>query len=187
MRFLLLLLLPIGASAHTVNYSFANYDEAKKAPNYIKFMMASTKVGLFTTHFEGFAKKYSINYELDGNSVKTARITLPIDQFDTDIGGRNDKMWNECFNYKKFPEITILIADPIPIDGQEHAIPAIINLRGTDKPILVKIKATRQDRRILAEVSGQISLKELEIPDPSILVAKVRDQVDLKAHLEASE
>ena len=149
--------------------------------------MASTKIGLITTSFVGYAKKFSINYELEGKMVKTARITLSIDHFDTDSDGRNETLKTDCFNYKKFPEIMILVTDPIPIDGKEHSIPAIMNLRGTDKPILVKVKAQRDGRKMTADITGIVSLANLEIPDPSILVAKVHDQVELKAHLEASE
>jgi len=184
---LIILLAGPWARAHTINYSFSSFDEAKTSPNFIQFKMASTKVGLFTSHFDGYAKKFSINYELEGGSVKTARITLPIEQFDTDDDGRNETMRGDCLNAKKFPDVTILIADPIPLDGKEHPITAIMNLRGYDKPILINVKAVRDGRKIKAEITGQISLKNLEIPDPSILVAKLRDQIDLKAQLEASE
>ncbi len=175
------------ASAHTVNYSFESLEEAKKSASFIKFEMSNTKIGFLTSSFDGFAKKFSVNYELEGAMVKTARITLSIDHLDTDSDGRNETMKTDCFNYKKFPDITILVADPIPIDGKEHSIPAIMNLRGTDKPIQVTVKAQRDGRKMTADISGIVSLKELDIPDPSILVAKIRDKVELKAHLEASE
>lgn len=173
--------------AHTINYSQESYDDAKKAPSFIKFGMASTKVGILTTHFDGYARKFSVNYELEANAVKTARITIPIEQMDTDVDGRNETMRNDCFNFKKFPDITVLVADPIPIDGNEHGIPAIINLRGNTRPILLKVKAERKDHKLQADISGSISLKDLDIPDPSIFVAKLRDQVELKARLEAAE
>lgn len=175
------------AHGHTVNISHGSFNEAKGSNNFIKFEMASTKVGLFTTNFDGFARRFSINYELEGNAIKTARITVPIEHLDTDVDGRNDKMKNDCLNFKKFPDITILVADPIPIDGNEHGIPAIINLRGNTKPILLKVKAERKDHKLKAEINGELSLKELDIPDPSIFVASVRDKVDLKARLEAAE
>lgn len=175
------------AQAHTINYSFGSFDEANTAPNFIEFKMASTKLGLFTSHFNGFARKFSINYELEGQNVKTARITLPIEHFDTDDDGRNQTVRGDCLNVKKFPEVTVLIADPIPLDGQERTVPAIMNLRGYDKPITIRIRAVREGRKIVAEINGQFSMRELDIPDPSMVVAKLRDQIDLKARLEASE
>jgi polyisoprenoid-binding protein YceI len=175
------------AQAHTINFAHGNFAEAKSSRNFIKFEMAATKIGILTTPFDGFARKFSINYEMEGNAIKTARLTIPIEHLDTDVDGRNEKMKNDCLNYKKFPDITILVADPIPVDGKEHSIPAIINLRGVTKPILLTMKAERKSHKLTAEINGSISLKDLEIPDPSIFIASVRDQVGLKARLEAAE
>jgi polyisoprenoid-binding protein YceI len=149
--------------------------------------MASTKVGLVTTSFHGYVKKFSLNYVLEGDKVKFAKLSLPVEQMDTDSEGRNSKMREQCLDYRKHPEIVLTLTETLPIDGQIHSVPATISLRGADRPIVLNVKARRDGRKILAEIDGALSLKELEVPDPSIFVARVRDRVDLKASLEASD
>lgn len=149
--------------------------------------MASTKVGVITTSFQGYVKKFSLNYVLEGDKVKFAKLTLPVEQMDTDVEGRNSKMWELCLDYRKHPEIVLTLTETVPIDGQSHSVPATITLRGSDRPIVLNVTARRDGRKIVAQIDGNLSLKELEIPDPSIFVAKVRDRVELKAQLEASD
>ena len=65
-------LQPAISKAESFSFFTANYDEAKKAESSIKFDMASTKVGIFTSHFTGYVKKFSVSGDKKENSIFNA-------------------------------------------------------------------------------------------------------------------
>lgn len=173
-------LQPTLSRAESYNFTSENYEEAKKAESNIKFDMASTKVGLFTSHFTGFVKKFSVSGDKNGNSIHNAAIEFDVKELDTDIDGRNEKMWDLCLDASNHPKVQIKLSQPIEIGAEEREIPGIINVRGQDYPLTLKIKV---DSNMIVDIKGQISIKELKIPDPSIAIASVRDSIDISAHL----
>jgi len=142
--------------------------------------MASKKVGLFTSHFTGFVKKFSVSGDKNGNSIHNAVVEFDVKELDTDIDGRNEKMWDLCLDASHHPKVQIKLSQPIEIGAEEKEIPGTINLRGQDYPITLKVKV---DSNMVVDIKGQISIKELKIPDPSIAIASVRDSIDISAHL----
>jgi len=75
-------LQPTLSRAESYNFSSENYEEAKKAESNIKFDMASTKVGLFTSHFTGFVKKFSVSGEKHGNSIHNTSIEFVVKELE---------------------------------------------------------------------------------------------------------
>lgn len=180
-------LFPKFSWAESYDYSSTNYSDAKKSESYLKFEMASTKVGLFTTHFTGYAKKFSVSGNKKQNLVSDATVEFNVDQLDTDTDGRNEKMWNHCLDISHHPKVSIKLKESISIDGVERSIPAIINLRGEDHAIQLVVKATKEENKLLVDIKGELSIKELNIPDPSIAIASVRDAIDISAHIVIEE
>lgn len=74
--FLLAGAVPLISKAETYNFYSSNYEEAKKAESNIKFDMASTKLGIFTTHFTGFVKKFSLSGEKRGIQFTMLQLNL---------------------------------------------------------------------------------------------------------------
>lgn len=181
----ILFLLCVSATgfAESKDFIFKDYDEAKKAESFVRFDMASTKVGLFTTHFNGFVKKFTISGDLKDGKIQNAAIFFEAKDMDTDIGGRNEKMWNQCLEVEKYPQIKIKFNEPLTLDAQEKIIPATISIRGQHHIIELKVKVNQENNQYVYDLSGELSIKDLNIPDPSIAIASVKDKVDISAHL----
>lgn len=186
---LLLMMMVVGAGSVTAwagqqEFQTANYKEAKSAESYLRFDMASTKMGLVTTSFTGFVKKFSAQGEIKDQQLQSgARVEFQVQDMDTDINGRNEKMWEKCLDYKNHPQMKLVLSKSVPLNGEEMEVPALISLRGQEKPVNLKVKAVREEGKIIFDLRGEISLKAFEIPDPSIFVASVRDKVEIKGHI----
>ena len=176
--------LSSGVKAESYNYSFTSYEDAKKADSYIKFDMASTKVGLFTSHFTGYVKKFSISGNKKDNSITDGVVEFEVKELDTDIDGRNEKMWDQCLDASHNPKIQIKLSQKIEIGAGRKEIAGTINLRGEDHPVALSVEVGSD---MTADIKGQISIKALKIPDPSIAIASVRDAIDLSAHFIVKE
>ena len=172
-------LLSSGVKAESYNYSFTSYEDAKKADSYIRFDMASTKVGLFTSHFTGYVKKFSISGNKKDNSITDGVVEFEVKELDTDIDGRNEKMWDQCLDMAHNPKIQIKLSEKIEIGAGRKDIAGIINLRGEDHPVTLSVEVSSD---MTTDIKGQISIKALKIPDPSIAIASVKDTIDLGAH-----
>ena len=177
-------LLSSGVKAESYNYSFTSYEDAKKADSYIRFDMASTKVGLFTSHFTGYVKKFSISGNKKDNSITDGVVEFEVKELDTDIDGRNEKMWDQCLDMAHNPKIQIKLSEKIEIGAGRKDIAGIINLRGEDHPVTLSVEVSSD---MTTDIKGQISIKALKIPDPSIAIASVKDTIDLGAHFIIKE
>ncbi|MFZ4712262.1 MAG: YceI family protein [Bacteriovoracaceae bacterium] len=157
-------------------YHYEKYNEAKKAPSQIKFMNASKEFGLFTHNYDGMALDFKIQYLVKEKSFTEVKVEIPVTSIDTDNNDRNKKMHTLCFEAADYPYLTITFLEPVKMDGSEQSIPAKINIRGHDKPITIHIKASE------TQVSGtsKMSFKELDIPDPSIAIASIKDEINLE-------
>ncbi|MBP9674450.1 MAG: YceI family protein [Bacteriovoracaceae bacterium] len=159
-------------------FEFQDYKQAKEATDYIRFQMKSTKMGLVTSHFTGYAKKFEISYDLLNSNVKEGKVSLQIKDLDTDVKGRNKKMWDYCLQEGTYNQLQVSFSEILL--GEEKEVPAKISIRGKSYDILLKIKVTQDEKGLHVSGSSRIGLKELEIPDPSILIARVNNQVDIE-------
>ena len=164
----------------TKSYKFGSYEDAKKSNEFIKFDMDSTKLGIITTTFSGFVKDFTISANKERSVLKDLKVVFEVKKMDTDIDARNEKMWNLCLDHKNFSNIIVSFKSEIQRENSEFmAIPATINIRGTEKDFLVNIKTHKENNKVILQGNALVKLSELNIPDPSIFVASVSDLVKI--------
>lgn len=165
--------------AFTVTQSESSFDQAAKNPNFIRFQIESKKLGLFSSSFEGYAKQFQVEAKVNGDTIQKATLVIPVKQISTDLYARDDQMWNLCFEEKKYPEIKVEISNQIVPKGQEKMVPAKVFIRGKEKEIQVRLKNSSDSSQLRFEGLTHLSFSLLEIPDPSIGVASVKDAIDV--------
>lgn len=184
------LMIHMPSTGFTASYDFSstNYDSAKIADSYVRFNMESTKLGIITTKFTGYLKAFKVNGDLKNETVLSgSSIVFNAKDLDTDVDGRNEKMWDLCLNSSQHPSVQIKLNKEVPLDGTIHEIPATLVLRGNDHAITLSVKAFRENKQFIVDISGELSIKGLKIPDPSIAIASVRDKIELTSHLVIKE
>jgi polyisoprenoid-binding protein YceI len=161
------------------NYSAKNYKMAKNAANRLRFESKSTKLGFITTDFDGFAKNFTINYNLNKNILDQIKIKIDTKSFDTNSEARNDKMNEVCLESQKYPEITGTIVESVDLNLKDHGL--VVDFIVKDQPYKMKVKliSEKNGDNYKITILGSFSLKDWKIPDPSIAIAKIRDQFDL--------
>ncbi len=174
---LLILFASKFATAESLTFSYKSYKEAKSAENFISFEMSSTKFGIITTSFTSYVKEFSADYEPHQNGFKNVQVKLKPTDIDTDINARNEKMNEVCFESSKYQEIIVKI--PVLPTG-DQTVDATLELRGESFPVKVETHVTKDQKNDLVRGNATLSLKELKIPDPSIAIAKVKDEVKVK-------
>lgn len=181
------LILPKGVERIQGELTQNSFEEAKKnTQNQIKFTVESTKVGLFSSDVDGFAKKINYTYHIEKSTgiVTNMRIRVNVESMDTDEEDRDQKLREYCLDYKKHPEIVINIPGPINLKaGVYFDQEAKLNVRGKLKKAQVKLKLGRKDGLLSVAAKSQWSLKEMEIPDPSIAVATLSDWIKIQVNL----
>jgi len=165
------------ARAEELKINSANFEEAEKSENYFKFVGHSRKLGIIGTSFEGYAKSVTLQLERKNSRYENVKLTIPVLQIDTDNSSRNEKMWNTCLNAVEFPEISVSFASPIEANLPSQEVAATMKVRGESVPLIVKLSRS-EDGRVKGTTSFKLS--EAKIPDPSILVASVRDEFEIE-------
>lgn len=187
MKYLFLLLFlstSLMAKSYKKTFSYDDFYKAKAAINFMRFDMESTKLGMFTTSFHGVVRKANLSYKFKKNTLSNATIFFKVADLDTDVNNRNKKMHNFCFSKDKFSDIIITLHSSIKTGAMEKNISATMNVRGKNKEIEVIIDVIKRGKKLIITGISQVSLKELEIPNPSIWVAKVSDKVEINFNFE---
>jgi polyisoprenoid-binding protein YceI len=150
-----------------------NFNDAKKADSFLKFKNASKEFGLITHEYEGYALDFKIQYQIKKDQFTDIKVEIPVNSIDTDNNDRNKKMKDFCFESSNYPYLAITTNSPLKMTDEEQVIDGKINVRGLDKPIQITLKANAK------EFSGKakLSFKDLEIPDPSIAIASIKDEI----------
>jgi methyltransferase len=182
--YLFLLVISSKLAATEVIYHVDSYKEALESRNYIKFEGESTKFGFVTTGFDGYAKDIKIDYEFSGETVKRFNLSIPVKGMDTDLDSRNEKMFNEIFNMGKFPEIIVKCSENLLLKEGEQTIDMFFTVREKVTKKEVKIITEKRGNKYFVSGETSLSIKELGLPDPSIVIAKVRDDIKLKFAVE---
>lgn len=177
---ILLFVINLPLSAEEVHYQFKDYKDAKKSENYISFESTSTKFGLMSSTFDGYAKDIRIKYSLNGKSIERLEALIESKSLDTDVDSRNQKMYSSILDTDNFPLIKIIIDEKASLSEGEHQTNMTFIIK--DKVIVKKVDYFVEVKNGKYLISGKTSLglKELGLPDPSIIIAKVRDLFDLK-------
>ena len=183
----LILIVSTGNTTEVLR-KFNNYSESKKSSEFIRFSSESTKLGFITTEFDGYARQFKLNYDIDKKIVKNIKATIEVKELDTDNGSRNEKMIQTILNAATYPIITAEVLNPVSLIEGNQATEMFFQIKGKRiaKKVHFKILNTSPGHHL---ISGQttIKLSELDLPDPSIAIAKVRDDFDLSFSFVLSE
>lgn len=178
MRILLLILLSFVTWSKDFNYK--NYEAASKSKEYVKFESESTKLGFVTTSFDGYAKKFKISYSLENQKISNINVRIDTDSFDTDNSSRNEKMYEETLEVKKYPAVTFNSQQMVDISNSKHSIKGFLRVRNIEKVVTLNLEVVKKEGESYLVGTTSIGLKEFKIPDPSIMIAKVRNRLDIK-------
>lgn len=180
----LLLTTSLYAKSYKREFKYSDFYQAKTAPSFLRFDMESTKMGMMTTSFHGVAKKFDVNFGLKDNTLTNTVVHFRVEELDTDVNDRNKKMYNLCFEKDKFPDLIVTLNGPYIIGKTKKSVAATMNVRGKNKQIQIMLDITKKGNKLIVTGVSQVSLKALEIPDPSIWIAKVKDKIELRFNLE---
>jgi polyisoprenoid-binding protein YceI len=181
---LLLNLLSWGILAKEQSYQFKDFDEAKKSEEFLTFVGESTKFKIITTEFTGFAKKFSLNFDLKENIVKNILVVLDAKSLDTDNSSRNDKLYSLCLKVDQFPTLKITIDQPVTLlDAQEGEVQAKLTVLDKNLTRTLKYKIQKLDSGFKVSFSTDLSIAESGMEDPSIAIAKVDDRVQIQGSI----
>lgn len=181
----LFILNPVNAKE--LNYQYKNYEAAKKAEDFILFEGSSTKLGLITTGFDGYAKEYKVSYDLVNDQVNKLGVIIPVSALDTDVESRNEKMINTILNREKFPEIQVRIIDKVILTNGEQTLNMMFTVKDLKviRPVVINVEKLKGQYYVTGK--STVGIKELGLPDPSIVIAKVKDELNLKFSIHLQE
>lgn len=160
-------------------FSYPDFEHAKSATTVMKFHGKSTKLGLITTSFDGYAKKFSLTYTRIGDSLEKAAIDIETASFDTDSNGRNEKMHELCLESVKFPQLTGKILGKVVLTPPTQFVEIEFLFKGQKKILNAQLLSEKKGDKYHLILQTSFSLKEWQVADPSIAIAKVNDQIDL--------
>lgn len=179
----LILILPFSIRSETISqfYRFDNFDQAEGASNYIKFTVESTKIGIFSSDVPGFAKRFFLKTDFDfkKNESKNMIAEFKILDLDTDNSSRDEKLWNFCLDEKKHKKIKVMIVEPYKLSSGEKMVKGKIFIRGVEREIDISLKIERKKNIIIVKGKSLTTLSSLKIPDPSIAIAKLSDDIKI--------
>ncbi|MCR9205562.1 MAG: hypothetical protein NXH75_13345, partial [Halobacteriovoraceae bacterium] len=80
--------------------------------------------------------------------------------------------------------IIVKVKGPIFLkDKRKREYQGTVLIRGKEKPFTISFTPNLEENRLTLKAQSQWSLKALEIPDPSIAVAKLSDEIKLNISL----
>ena len=160
------------------SYTFQDFKEAQKSQEFLKFVGESTKLKIFTTEFYGYAKSFVIQYDVKEEILKNIVVKIAAGSLDTDNSMRDDKLHNQCLKVSKFPEITLTIAKEVSLKNEgEGEVLAVMHIMDKSLTKSVKYKIQKVDLNTRVDFTSSFLISESGIEDPSIAIAKVRDEV----------
>ncbi|HAZ12385.1 MAG: hypothetical protein A2X86_15730 [Bdellovibrionales bacterium GWA2_49_15] len=181
---LVLLSFSLSIMAREITISSGNYKEAMGNTNFIKFDMESTKFGFVTTGFTGVARQFRVSFEEQNNILSKILVVVPVKEMDTDSNARNEKMWETSLGMSQHPELKVDLPGPVPLQEGVSEVEGHIQIRGLFYPIKVKLELKKREGGMTVTGTSDLTISGTKIPDPSIIIAKVRDRIDLSFRLD---
>tara|TARA_B100001248_G_scaffold262724_1_gene261628 strand:- start:19187 stop:19780 length:594 start_codon:yes stop_codon:yes gene_type:complete len=186
-RILFVFILLFYVLAHAGNISgecdYNDYDSAAEAENQLKFTVVSTKVGLFSSDVDGYVKHFRYKAEEKDGKLRDMEVTFYAKDMDTDNKSRDEKLHNKCMQYKDYPKLVIHIPGPLVIDAKEHELEGWVMMFGKKKTFKIKMHANEDSGDLDVVAHSTWTLSGMEIPDPSIAVARLSDEIQLNIKL----
>lgn len=161
-------------------FEFNSFNEAKEGESQLKFIVESTKVGMFSSDIDGYVKKfsYSTNYDKESKTLENMKLEFSPSEMDTDNDDRNEKLQKYCLDHEKFPKIKINIIGKLDLKNKNNQeLKGVVILRGQKKNFDITFINNSTENKLRLKASTVWGLKEMEIPDPSILVAKLSNEI----------
>lgn len=174
-----LLLVP-GLKAETMIIDHPTYAEARSGINYFKFSGISKKLGLITTSFDGFAKKCELTYDIKENTIRNIVLKIDANQIDTNNSFRDQKLKDTSLKSDSYNHIIIKV-EGISLSEKEQMATASMSVRGNEYPIQIQIRKTDENK---FRGTAKLKLSEMGIPDPSIAIAKVNDNIEVEFQIK---
>jgi hypothetical protein len=165
--------------------SFKDFEEAEKTAH-LTWIVESTKVGLFSSDVYGYVLSYKYSADLDKENKILRDMTLrfPINAMNSDSESRDEKLHNKCLGVNEYKEVVVKIKGPIFLkDKRKREYQGTVLIRGKEKPFKISFIPSLDEKALTLKAHSSWSLKTMEIPDPSIAVAKLSDEIRLNISL----
>ncbi|WP_372655209.1 YceI family protein [Halobacteriovorax sp.] len=182
-----LVLLIIFSKVEAKNYKFESYDQARNSHDYVMFESESTKLGFITTSYDGYAKDYDVNFKRDGDVLKDIEVRINTSSFDTDNSSRDEKMYESILEIKKFPHMIFKSNNKVILNEGVVEISGELRIKEVEKNIKLKLTVEKKGASFYIKGLAAISLKDFNVPDPSIAIASVRDRHELTFGISINE
>tara|TARA_R110002072_G_scaffold534_6_gene3945 strand:+ start:122945 stop:123484 length:540 start_codon:yes stop_codon:yes gene_type:complete len=169
--------------------TYSNFEEAKAAPTQLKFIVESTKAGIFSSDVDGYVKSFSYSYNFDKKNMimRNMEIKFKAQSMDTDGESRDEKLHNLCMSYKEYPEVIVKVQGPLFLkDAKSRTYSGVAIVRGKEKNFKITISQKLENGQLKVTGNTSWSLKEMEIPDPSIAIAKLSDEIRIQFQINES-
>ncbi len=162
-------------------YIHKSYEDAQSdTDNYIRVAGESTKLGFITTEYDGFVKKYKISYLKKNEKIEALYIKISASSIDTDNSLRDEKMNNETLDTKKNEFIIFTSKESLVLREGSTKLSGILSIRSKEHLIDLNLDVEKEGVIFRIKGKAEISLKDFNIPDPSIAIAKVKDSHTLE-------
>ncbi len=163
--------------------TFPDFSAAEKAAH-LTWIVESTKVGLFSSDVYGHVLdyEYSADYDEKTATLKNLTLSFPIVAMNSDSESRDSKLHTLCMGSPTYDKIKVVLPGPISLkEKRKRVYQGQAYIRGKVKPFTIKALAkiiNEEGQRVLHfEGKSVWSLQKMEIPDPSIAVAKLSDAI----------
>ena len=83
------------------------------------------------------------------------------------------------FGRKKHKKIKVMIVEPYKLSSGEKMVKGKIFIRGVEREIDISLKIERKKNIIIVKGKSLTTLSSLKIPDPSIAIAKLSDDIKI--------
>ena len=161
------------------DFIYSNFQGASQAQSFITFEVTSKNFVFFSSTITGVVKSFKVKGLYENGRVSNMGLFFPIDQIDTNNDSRNKSLWNLCLHKDQFHNLEIKLDSPYLIGEGVKKMKGILNVLGKKKPILINMNIDNKGKYLNVKGNSKISIRELEIPDPSTLVSKLNDKVDI--------
>jgi len=176
----------LSAEEFTGEKNYKSWELAKKASSRIQFIVESTKAGIFSSDIDGYVKRFNFSGDFDKKNLilRNMKVSFNAKEMDSDNDSRDEKLHNLCMNKKLFPIVEIIVIGPLFLKSLKPSkLPGTALIRGKKKAFTIEIKGEYKDGQLSIGGKTVWGLKEMEIPDPSIFIAKLSNEIRINIKL----